>query len=110
MAACGAPPMDPDDTYFIIHCLDHADALPRRLASHDAHRAYLAAAPVECVLRGPLMSDGGEHMIGSLFLVRARSKEAVMAFSRSDPFYQAGVWQTIHIHPFQPRVDVLGPA
>ncbi|CAN7771160.1 YciI family protein [Cupriavidus necator] len=102
--------MDPDDTYFIIHCLDHADALPRRMASHDAHRAYLAAAPVECVLRGPLMSDGGEHMIGSLFLVRARSKEAVIAFNRSDPFYQAGVWQTIHIHQFQPRADVVGPA
>ena len=35
--------MDPDDTYFIIHCPDHADALPRRLASHDAHRSATLA-------------------------------------------------------------------
>ncbi|UDM52690.1 YciI family protein [Cupriavidus sp. MP-37] len=96
--------------YFIIHCLDHADALPRRLESYDAHRAYLDAAAVQCVVCGPLMSEDGEQMIGSLFLVRAQDKQQVVDFNRGDPFHQAGVWQHVHIHPFVMRVDNRDPA
>ncbi|CAM3303293.1 YciI family protein [Cupriavidus taiwanensis] len=90
---------------FIIHCLDHADALQRRLDSYDAHRAYLATAEVRCVMCGPLMSDDGARMIGSLFLVRAQDKQQVIDFNRADPFHRAGVWKEIHIHPFLLRVD-----
>ena len=94
---------------FIIHCLDHADAQQRRLDSYDAHRAYLAAAEVRCVMCGPLMSDDGDRMIGSLFLVRAQDKRQVIDFTRGDPFQQAGVWKEVQIHPFLLRVDNRDP-
>ena len=88
---------------FVIHCLDKADALPRRLAAYDAHKAYLAAPSVGIVMSGPLVADDGETMIGSFFLVEADSREEVEAFNRTDPFHGADVWQSVNIHPFLKR-------
>lgn len=90
---------------FIVHCLDAADALPRRLENYEAHKAYLSTAPVSILVSGPLMSDDGETMIGSLFLIEADTKAAVEAFNAADPFYRAGIWAEIRIHRFLKRVD-----
>lgn len=89
---------------FAIHCLDHADALPARQASYEAHRAYLAAPPVPIVISGPLMSDDGERMIGSLIVVDAPDRAAAVAFNRGDPFFAAGIWAQISVHAFHKRV------
>lgn len=91
--------------HFIIHCLDAAGALPRRLAHYEAHKAYLATAPLRILVSGPLVSDDGETMIGSLFLVEAPDRAAVEAFNAADPFHAAGIWASIHIHRFNKRVD-----
>jgi uncharacterized protein YciI len=90
---------------FAIHCLDHADALPRRLAHYEAHKAYLAQARVRTVMSGPLMSDDGERMIGSLFVVEAEDRAAVEAFNEADPFRRNGIWDRISIQVFSKRVD-----
>jgi len=46
------------------------------------------------VISGPLFSDDGEKMIGSLFLVEAPDRDEVEAFNRADPFTEAGIWGT----------------
>jgi uncharacterized protein YciI len=59
---------------FAIRALDRAGALPTRLANYDAHKAFLSDASrfgISIVMSGPLVSDNGETMIGSLFLVDA---------------------------------------
>jgi len=43
------------------------------------------------VISGPLVSDDGEKMIGSLFLVEAPGRDEVEAFNRADPFTEAGI-------------------
>jgi uncharacterized protein YciI len=91
--------------HFIVHCLDHEGALERRLANYEAHKAYLASAKVQSVISGPLVSDDGQTMIGSFFLVEAGSKEDVIEFNRNDPFNAAQVWQQVSIHAFLKRVD-----
>jgi uncharacterized protein len=91
--------------HFIVHCLDHSGALPKRLANYDAHKAYLAKAPVKIVISGPLLAEDGETMIGSCFLIEAQDKASVVAFNAADPFHKAGIWQTIHVHPFLKRMD-----
>lgn len=90
---------------FAIHCLDHEDGLPRRLANYDAHKAYLAAAPVKTVISGPLVAEDGETMIGSLFVVSAERIEDAVAFNANDPFRHANVWRDVKINPFLMRVD-----
>lgn len=91
--------------HFIIHCLDAADALPRRLRHYEAHKAYLAAAKVKVVVSGPLLADDGETMIGSLFLIESGSRAEVEAFNAADPFAQNGIWTEVRIHRFNKRVD-----
>ena len=94
--------------HFIVHCVDHDHALPIRLAHYDAHKAYLAQATVKTVISGPLTADDGTTMIGSCFLLEAASKDEVLAFHRNDPFFHAGVWRDVAIHPFLKRVDNRG--
>lgn len=91
--------------HFIVHCVDHDDALPIRLANYDAHKAYLAQATVKTLVSGPLTADDGETMKGSCFLLEADNKTEVISFHQNDPFYRAGVWRAVSIHPFLKRVD-----
>lgn len=88
---------------FTIHALDKSGALPIRLANYDAHKAFLSDTSrfgVKIVMSGPLVSDDGETMIGSLFLIEAPSRGEVETFNRADPFAAAGIWQTISITGF----------
>lgn len=91
--------------YFIVHALDKPDALPRRLANYEAHKAHLATEAVKTVVSGPLVADDGETMIGSLFIFEAESREEVEAFNAADPFRAANVWESVSIHAFLKRVD-----
>lgn len=90
---------------FAVHCLDHADGLPRRLANYDAHKAYLGSGKIKTVISGPLVAEDGETMIGSLFVFSADAIEDVVAFNAADPFAQANVWRDVKINPFLMRVD-----
>jgi uncharacterized protein len=94
--------------HFVIHCLDHEDAVEKRLAHYDAHKAYLARSPISIVISGPLLKEDHETMIGSVFLVEADSREQVEAFHNNDPFKAAGIWEHVEIHPFNKRMDNRG--
>lgn len=90
---------------FVIHALDHDDMREVRLQHYDNHKSYLADASVKSVISGPLMSEDGETMIGSMFIVDAPDRAAVEAFNKADPFHQAGIWRSVDIHRFSMRVD-----
>ncbi len=83
-----------------IHCLDKLDALERRLAAIDAHRAYLETRPIDIVMSGPLKDDADEKMIGSLFLVNAGSRGEIETFQKNDPLHHADVWESMHVNVF----------
>jgi uncharacterized protein YciI len=91
--------------HYVVHCLDHDGAVEKRLANYDAHKAYLAAAPVKTVISGPLLADDEQTMIGSCFVLEANSLAEVEAFNANDPFAKVGLWKTVSIRPFSKRVD-----
>jgi uncharacterized protein YciI len=66
---------------FVIHCIDHDGSLEKRMSRLDAHKAYVANSPIKTVISGPLLADDNNTMIGSMFMVEADSKEAVVAFN-----------------------------
>jgi uncharacterized protein YciI len=91
---------------FAIHALDKPDVLALRLEHYAAHRSYVETADiggVQVVLSGPLQTDDGESMIGSLFIVEAETRNAVTAFTESDPFRIFGVWGPVMISRFHKR-------
>ncbi|MBR0873239.1 YciI family protein [Bradyrhizobium tropiciagri] len=88
---------------FVIHALDRIGALPVRLANYDAHKAFLSDTSrfgVKILMSGPLMSDDGEKMIGSLFVIEAIGRTEVEVFNRADPFAIAGIWEQVTITRF----------
>lgn len=91
--------------FFVVHALDHDNAVEKRLEHYEAHKAYLASSEMKTVISGPLLADDGETMIGSLFVVEAAGKDEVIDFNRADPFSKANVWKQVQVHPFNKRVD-----
>lgn len=88
---------------FVIHAIDKADMLERRLAHYPDHKAFLAdttAYGVRIVMSGPLVADDGERMIGSLFVVEAADRMTVENFNQADPFQKAGIWRQVTIAGF----------
>jgi uncharacterized protein YciI len=91
---------------FAIHALDRAGALPVRQANYDAHKTFLADTStygVTIVMSGPLVSDDGATMIGSLFLIEAPGRVEVERFHHADPFFAAGIWEKVSITGFLRR-------
>jgi uncharacterized protein YciI len=91
---------------FAVHALDNPDALPRRLEHYTAHRSFIETSQsygVSVVISGPLQSDDGETMIGSMFVMEAPSRAEVEAFTKADPFMAEGVWGVVQIHRFHRR-------
>jgi uncharacterized protein YciI len=91
---------------FALHAIDKPGVLQLRLDQYAAHRAFIeteAEHGIKVVLSGPLQSDDGEIMTGSLFLIDAPDRAMVEAFVQADPFTQAGVWGEVSISRFHRR-------
>jgi len=91
--------------HFIIHCIDKPGAAATRRDHFEAHKAYIATSEVKVVISGPLLAKDNETPIGSCFLVEAGSLAEVERLNQGDPFFKAGLWDRISIHPFLKRVD-----
>jgi uncharacterized protein YciI len=90
---------------FIVHCLDHKDALARRKEHYEAHRAYVSSAPLKriaVIMNGPLVHENNESA-GSLFLMEAPDIGTVKAFVADDPFSANDVFETVNIHSYLRR-------
>ncbi|MEL7133344.1 MAG: YciI family protein, partial [Pseudomonadota bacterium] len=70
--------------HYVVHCLDFPASVDKRLAHYDAHKAYLAQAPVKTVISGPLLDNDEETMIGSCFVLEAENLAEVGAVERFD--------------------------
>jgi uncharacterized protein YciI len=91
---------------FALHAIDRPGALPHRMEHYAAHRAFIETEGehgITVVLSGPLQSDDGEVMTGSLFIIEAPDRETVEAFAKADPFCRENVWGEISITRFHRR-------
>jgi uncharacterized protein YciI len=70
-----------------------------------AHVEYLSNAPIKLVMSGPLTSDDGDAIVGSLYVVEAEGRAAIEEFCENDPLIQADVWEYSQIRAFNKRVD-----
>lgn len=91
---------------FAVHAIDRPDALELRLEHYAAHRAFVEdqeAQGVIVILSGPLQTDDGEIMTGSLFVLEACDRDAIDAFVANDPFTLKNVWSEVRISRFHLR-------
>ena len=91
---------------FVVHALDKKDFLPTRAKHYRDHRIHLDKSGdhgVDVVTAGTLVADDGETPIGSVFVVDAKDRAAVDAFTKSDPYHVNGVWERVDIHRYNKK-------
>ena len=81
---------------FCVMCLDKPDSEALRLANREAHLRYVRGHE-NVSLGGPLFSDDGETMIGSLLVLNMDTRRAAEAFVENDPYHQAGLFERVEI-------------
>ncbi len=85
---------------FAIHLLDKPGATDLRVLARPEHKAYLALMAERIALAGPLVSDDGKTMVGSLLVMDFASREAVSEWLKNEPFTQAGLYACVSVHAF----------
>ncbi len=90
---------------FILTCTDKPGALDLRLATREAHLAFLRDRMPMIKVGGPLLDDAGA-MVGSLLVIEADSAAEVEAFAAADPYQTAGLFDQVSVRPW--RVTVGG--
>ncbi|MDH5750026.1 MAG: YciI family protein [Rhodospirillales bacterium] len=90
---------------FLIYCIDRPGSAEARAAAMQPHIDYLATGPIKIVMSGPLTSDDGGTVIGSLYLVEAANRAEVEKFQNNDPLVAADIWETIEVRAFNKRID-----
>lgn len=86
---------------FMFHCVDKAGAAEVRGANRAAHLEYLEANADRLFVAGPLLSDDGAGMVGSLLLVECADRAAAEAFAAADPYAKAGLFERVEIRPWR---------
>lgn len=87
---------------YFIHAQDKEGALDIRKANRDAHLAYIKETyDDKMIAAGPILSDDGEAMIGSVILINLDDRAAVDAFCAGDPYAKAGLFASVTISPFK---------
>lgn len=80
---------------WVIHCVDVADSAALREKHLALHRAHLMACKPMLVLASAMQSDDGSAATGTLFIVKADSRDQAKTFIDNDPFAKNGVFQSV---------------
>ncbi|MEM6908173.1 MAG: YciI family protein [Pseudomonadota bacterium] len=83
---------------FAFYCLDgeHGSELREKFLSE--HLAHVEAHIDDFAVAGPLKHD--EKTIGSLLVIKADSEAEARTKFEADPYFAAGVWQSIRTAVF----------
>ncbi|MBC6440489.1 MAG: YciI family protein [Rhodospirillales bacterium] len=89
---------------FVIHAIDRESDGSPRANNREAHLGFLAKAGNAVKLAGPLLSDDGSRMVGSLLVIEAGSLSEARAWAENDPYRKANVFQSVDIRPWKAAV------
>lgn len=84
---------------FALIAKDKPGALEVRLATREAHLAYIAETGVVATA-GPLL-DGDGNMCGSLVTLEVDDIAAARAWAKGDPYAKAGLFEATEIYPWK---------
>jgi uncharacterized protein YciI len=85
----------------MIHCLDKPNGMALRAANRAAHLAHLEAHERHIIAAGPLLSEDGQAMRGSLLLMDFPDRAAAEKFAAGDPYAKAGLFAATTVAPWR---------
>ncbi len=85
---------------FLINARDKAGATELRLANRQAHLEWAGEFSHKIAMAGPVLSDDGETMVGSTFVIEFDSLDDAKSWAAEDPYAKAGLFDRTEIIPF----------
>lgn len=86
---------------FVFHLIDRTDATTLRADVRPQHKEYLGRIADRIAFAGPLLSDDGRSMIGSLLAIEFEDRAAAEAWRADEPFTRAGLYAHASVLAFQ---------
>jgi uncharacterized protein YciI len=86
---------------FVIHAIDKPGDGSARQAHRAAHLAFAAENADIIRLGGPLLSEDGEKMVGSMLIIEAKDLAKAKAWAALDPYAVNGVFESVDIRPYK---------
>lgn len=94
-------------TIFAVYCVDKPNSLELRMATREAHLAYVGGFRDQLRLGGPMLNESGD-MAGSIIFLEMDSIAQAQAFAADDPYNKAGLFERVDITAFRPSLGKLG--
>lgn len=85
---------------FVFWLMDRPGTAALRAEVRPAHRAYLSELSERMAFAGPLTSEDGQTVVGSLLAIDFSSLVDAEAWIAAEPFTMAGVYEKPVIHAF----------
>lgn len=85
---------------FLVNARDKAGSSELRLANRQDHLQWASEYSHQIAMAGPVLSDDGETMIGSTFVIEFDSLNEAHAWAADDPYAKAGLFDRTEIIPF----------
>ncbi|MEM7779387.1 MAG: YciI family protein [Pseudomonadota bacterium] len=85
-------------TLFAFYCRDGENGATLRERLLADHLAHIEAHIDDFAVAGPLKD--GDETVGSLVIIKAENEAEARAKFEADPYYAAGVWQSIRASHF----------
>lgn len=85
---------------FVVIGTDGPEAKSRRRERLDAHLAWVESVIPAIRVAGPLRETPDGEPCMSLYVLEAADEAAARALVAQDPYFQAGVWQTLEFRHF----------
>lgn len=84
---------------YMLICQDKPNSAELRQSIRPAHLDYIGQHDVR--FAGPMLDADEQTMIGSVIVIEAPDRAAADQFAAADPYAQAGLFETVTIHPFK---------
>ena len=82
---------------FVCECIDGPDAPERRKLTAAAHHTYQGTILDRFIAHGPLRSDDGIDVQGSLFIIEVADHHAAKTLIAKEPMASGGVFENVGI-------------
>jgi uncharacterized protein len=86
---------------FVLYCVDKSGHGHVRAENRPAHVEFLKGNLDRILLAGPMLSDDGAAMLGSVLIIEAADRAAAEAFAAADPYAKAGLFESVTIKAFK---------
>jgi len=94
---------------YLVICKDKPDHLDLRKATRPTHLEFLKAYGDNLKVGGPFLTGEDGTPCGSMLVVEGESLEAIEALVKRDPYFEAGLFETVEIRPWVPVAGAWHP-